>query len=471
MAARVHAMKRERSQPSDARLGQILEVLLAIARQDFTARAPVGPKLDVVDAISTGINALAEELDGAVSSKQELQAAYDALKLAQSQLVQAGKLAAIGQLSSGVAHEINNPATWAMLSLAVVERELGGLRADLAAEGRENGLVESRLVAIEAALEDAREGVQRISLVAGDLRTFARADDELREPLDLNEVVRISTRIATPAYRLKAKLICELSDAAEVVGKRGRLGQVVTNLLVNAAQALAEADPLRHVIRIATSASASGVSLVVEDSGPGISPDLRDRVFEPFYTTKPAHQGTGLGLSLVREIVHDHGGEIVVGDSSYGGARIEIRLPGRIDAMLAPVVDETNGKAPRVERPRVLVVDDELLLLRAVKNYLRSQAEVVLAEGGEQALSALAQDPRFDLVLCDLNMPGVDGPGVYEVVKGSHPELLERFVFLTGGALTARARDFLDHVRPRLVHKPVGVDALLSLLNAAQAAS
>ncbi len=119
----------------------------------------------------------------------------------------------------------------------------------------------------------------------------------------------------------------------------------------------------------------------------------------------------------------------------------------------------------------MLVVDDELLLLRAVKNYLRSQAEVVLAEGGEQALSALAQDPRFDLVLCDLNMPGVDGPGVYEVVKGSHPELLERFVFLTGGALTARAREFLDHVRPRLVHKPVGVDALLSLLNAAQAAS
>jgi signal transduction histidine kinase/CheY-like chemotaxis protein len=464
-------MKRPPGPLNDARLERILEVLLAIARQDFTARAPVGPKLDVVDAISTGINALAEELDGAVSSKQELQVAYDALRRAQSQLVQAGKLAAIGQLSSGVAHEINNPATWAMLSLAVVERELSGLRAELTAEGTASAAVLSHLGAIDVALEDAREGIQRISLVAGDLRTFARADDEVREPLDLNEVVRISARIAAPAYRLKARLVCDLNDAARVVGKRGRLGQVVTNLLVNAAQALSEADPTRHVIRIATSASPSGVSLIVEDSGPGISPELRERIFEPFYTTKPPHQGTGLGLSLVREIVLDHGGQIEVGESSYGGARIEIRLPERVDVPLEAGAEATNGSAASFERPRVLVVDDEILLLRAVKNYLKSQADVVLAEGGEQALSALAEDPRFDLVLCDLNMPGVDGPGVYEVVKGSHPELLERFVFLTGGALTPRAREFLDHVRPRLVHKPVGVDALLSLLNAAQAAS
>jgi signal transduction histidine kinase/ActR/RegA family two-component response regulator len=464
-------MKRKPSNQADARLEEILEVLLAIARQDFKVRAPVGPKLDVVDAISTGINALAEELDGAVSSKQELQTAYDALKLAQSQLVQAGKLAAIGQLSSGVAHEINNPATWATLSLAVVERELRGLREELAVDGRSSAAMESRLDAIDVALEDAREGIQRISLVAGDLRAFARADDEVREALDLNEIVRISTRIATPAYRLKAKLLCELGDVPRVLGKRGRLGQVVANLLVNAAQALEEADPQRHVIRIATVASSSGVSLIVEDSGPGIAPELRERVFEPFYTTKPPHQGTGLGLSLVREIIHDHGGEIEVGASGYGGARIEIRMPRSAEEGLERVAEEGVERSVSLGKPRVLVVDDELLLLRALKNYLKSQADVVLAEGGEQALSALAEDPHFDLVLCDLNMPGIDGPGVYEVVKGSHPELLDRFVFLTGGALTPRARKFLDHVQPRLVHKPVGADALLSLLNAAQAAS
>ncbi len=282
---------------------------------------------------------------------KELQAAYDALKLAQSQLVQAGKLAAIGQLSSGVAHEINNPATWAMLSLAVVARELGGLRTDLAADGRENGIVESRLMAIEAALEDAREGVQRISLVAGDLRTFARADDELREPLDLNEVVRISTRIATPAYRLKAKLICE---ALRCGGGRRQTREARAGRHESARECGAGArgsgsapsrDPHRD-LRL-------GERRVADRGGLGVwdPPDLRDRVFEPFYTTKPAHQGTGLGLSLVREIIHDHGGEIVVGDSSYGGARIEIRLPGRIDAKLARVADETNGKAPRVESP------------------------------------------------------------------------------------------------------------------------
>ncbi len=458
-------MTRKASDRGDARLEQILEVLLAIARQDFSVRAPVGPKLDVVDAIATGINALAEELDGAVTSKQVLEDAYDALKITQAQLVQAGKLAAIGQISSGVAHEINNPATWAMLSLAVLERELRALRAELG-DGSARPSVESRLAAMEIALEDAREGIQRISLVAGDLRTFARADDEVREALDLNEIVRVSARIATPAYRLKARLACDLSDVPPIWGKRGRLGQVVTNLVVNAAQALAEADPLRHVIRVATSGSPAGVRLVVEDSGPGIPPELRDRVFEPFYTTKPPQQGTGLGLSLVKEIVQDHGGEIQLGDSALGGARVEITFPWSAEAACGSA-EEPNPPAPRFERPRVLIVDDELLLLRAVKNYLKSRAEVVLAEGGEQALAELARDPRFDLVLCDLNMPGVDGPSVYEVVKGSHPELLGRFVFLTGGALTARAREFLDHVRPRLVHKPVGADALLSLLNAA----
>ncbi len=144
---------------SDERLEQVIEALLALARQDFSARAPVGQDLDAIDAIATGINLLAEELDGAVTSRQEVERAYQALKLAQAQLVQAGKLAAIGEISSGVAHEINNPAGWVLLSLAVAERELKAARSVLGEPSLPREDLRQHLQNLDVALGDAREGM------------------------------------------------------------------------------------------------------------------------------------------------------------------------------------------------------------------------------------------------------------------------------------------------------------------------
>jgi two-component system, NtrC family, sensor kinase len=452
----------------DDRLELILEVLLALARQDFKARAPVGPGLDVVDAIATGINLLAEELDGEVTSRREVENAYEALKRTQAQLVHAGKLAAIGEISSGVAHEINNPAGWVLLSLAVAEREVKAARSAVSSLNFTPDELRALLGKADSALADAREGMERISMVAGDLRTFARMDGERLEALDLNEVVRVSCRIAGPAYRSRARLQLDLAHLPAVTGNRGRLGQVVMNLVVNAAQAVPENDAERQQIEVSTRISEGRALLCVEDSGLGIALELRERVFEPFFTTKPSHVGTGLGLSLVREIVRAHAGEVRIGESRLGGARIEVALPLSADEN-EPVTGRGPSSAPGQEaRLRVLIVDDELMLLRALRNYLSSSVDVVLADGGQQALELLARDAAFDLVLCDVHMPGVDGVAVYEHLRQSRPELIERFVFLTGGALTPRAREFLDRARPRLVHKPVEAEALGSLLEAAE---
>jgi len=452
----------------DQRLESILEALLAIARQDFKARAPVGDDLDVVDAIATGINLLAEELDGEVASRREMEQAYEALKRTQAQLVHAGKLAAIGEISSGVAHEINNPAGWVLLSLAVAEREVKSARAAVNALDFTPDELKQLLTKVDSALADAREGLERISTVAGDLRTFARMDGEQLEPLDLNEVVRVSCRIAGPAYRSRARLHLDLEQLPPVTGNRGRLGQVVMNLVVNAAQAVPDNDAERQQIEVSTRLMGERAVLVVEDSGPGIAAALRERVFEPFFTTKPSHVGTGLGLSLVREIVRAHAGEINVAQSRFGGARIEVVLPLCEDDA-EPVTGRGPESGPTQEnRLRILIVDDELMLLKALRNYLSISVDVVLADGGQEALALLEHDANFDLVLCDVHMPTVDGVAVYEGVSERRPELIDRFVFLTGGALTPRARDFLARSRPKIVHKPVQAEALSSLLKLAE---
>ena len=452
----------------DQRLESILEALLAIARQDFKARAPVGDDLDVVDAIATGINLLAEELDGEVASRREMEQAYEALKRTQAQLVHAGKLAAIGEISSGVAHEINNPAGWVLLSLAVAEREVKAARSAVNALDFTPDELKQLLTKVDSALADAREGLERISTVAGDLRTFARMDGEQLEPLDLNEVVRVSCRIAGPAYRSRARLHLDLEQLPPVTGNRGRLGQVVMNLVVNAAQAVPDNDAERQQIEVSTRLMGERAVLVVEDSGPGIAAALRERVFEPFFTTKPSHVGTGLGLSLVREIVRAHAGEINVAQSRFGGARIEVVLPLCEDDA-EPVTGRGPESGPTQEnRLRILIVDDELMLLKALRNYLSISVDVVLADGGQEALALLEHDANFDLVLCDVHMPTVDGVAVYEGVSERRPELMDRFVFLTGGALTPRARDFLARSRPKIVHKPVQAEALSSLLKLAE---
>ncbi len=310
----------------DPRLDRIVSALVAYAKHDFSHRVKVSDALDVIDAVAGGLNMMAEELDGAVASRRELVAAYEALQEAQVKLVHAAKLASIGQLASGVAHEVNNPAGWASLALVLAKKRSEEIRREVAASGSP-GLPErlkAKLDELDEVLASATEGVERIRAVASDLRTFSRVDGDATEHVFLDDVIRATSNLLSPAIRTETELVLELGDVPPVRGSRGRLGQVVANLVVNATRAVRSAKGAGKIV-VRTSSAGSQVTLNVEDNGGGVPEDLRERIFDPFFTTDPA--GTGLGLSLVLEIVTQHGGQVRVTSSSLGGARFEVTLP------------------------------------------------------------------------------------------------------------------------------------------------
>jgi signal transduction histidine kinase/CheY-like chemotaxis protein len=447
------------------RFDRILEVLMAIAGQDFTVRVDVSPRLDELDAVATGINMLAEQLGAQVTSKRELEAAYASLQDAQAQLVHAEKFAAIGQLASGVAHELNNPASWILLGLQHARRRVAEARS-LGPE--QHGRIAEILGELDVMLADARAGMERIRVVVSDLRTLSRGDPDELVDLALNDVVRLSLKLARPAYKDSAKIVLDLGELPLITGSHTRLGQLVTNLILNAAQALGDGG-VDHEIAITTRTDGHHVILSVEDSGPGIPSDLRERVFEPYFTTKPADIGTGLGLALVRKIASAHGGVARAAKGTRSGALIEVLFP--IARQPPPVVPEVVVPAPArpVLRGRLLVVDDEPMLLRAIADALHEEHDVVTAQGGSEALAILERDHGFDLVLCDLQMPALDGVAVYDAIAKLAPGRLGTLVFMTGGVVTQRVQKFVERVRPRLLDKPIDLDAILDLAAAAVA--
>ncbi len=444
----------------DSRLDAVFEALMSYARQDFSKRIAVSERLDEIDAIATGINLLAEELDGEVASRRELESAYADLQAAQAQLVVAEKFAAVGQLASVVAHELNNPATWVLLGLDSARRRLAQARVSV---GSDPLTIAGELAAMEETLTDVHAGMERIRSVIADLRTLSPIEAPAPVLLDLEEVVRSSCHLARPAYLSVARLVLDLGGVPAIVGERGRLGQLITNLVVNSAAAVADGG-LDHEIVIATRTDGDHVILSVEDTGPGIPEELFERVFEPYFTTKPHEVGTGLGLAYVRKIAERHGGTARVTRGSRRGARVEVRLPSSGKPLPLPApVPAAPPATTATRRMRILMIDDEPMLLRALESALGDSHDVLTAHGGAAALEMLALDRAFDLVICDLQMPGIDGVAVYEALATSAPPLLSRLVIMSGGAVTSRASQFLATTRPRVLGKPIDIDQVLAL--------
>lgn len=309
---------------ADERLDQILEVLLAYARQDFTPRASVRGT-DTIDAIATGLNMLAEELAATVASRRELEAAYDNLRRTQATLVQSSKLAAVGLLASGVAHEVNTPVAWVSLAFEGIKRGVGNVRRIAQRSGVAPGIGEE-LDRIDQLLDDCLEGLKRMRSVVRDLLAFARSEEASFEPIDLEDVIASSWRLARTSLG-ESTLVLDLGDTPSLIANRGRVAQVVMNLLLNAAHAVRRASPSSRRIVVSTREHEGGVLLAVEDDGPGIPPELWERVFDPFFTTKTAADGTGLGLTIVGQIASSYGGWARVASPHGSGARIEVWLP------------------------------------------------------------------------------------------------------------------------------------------------
>ncbi|HET9753418.1 MAG TPA: ATP-binding protein, partial [Myxococcales bacterium] len=380
-------------------------------------------------------------------------------KRIEARLSRADRMASIGTLAAGVAHEINNPLVYVTLGLELIDRELSRLRLRPAVPAADEWERMRNWV------REALEGAERVRAIVRDLRTFSRPGEQQAVPVDVEKVLESSINMALSHIRPRAQLVRDYHKVPAVLADESRLGQVFLNLLVNAAQAIPEGAADLNAITVRTRSGLSGEAIVeVRDSGIGIEPWKIERIFEPFWTDKPVGVGTGLGLSIVHGIVSALGGEITVQSTPGRGSIFRVILPGAPPGELraAPVV----VSAPRTpgRRLRLLLIDDEPYLGVTLKTGLRDEAEVVAAREGREALRILHEDQEFDLILCDLMMPGLTGMDVFDQVSRELPALCRRFVFMTGGAVTERARRFLDGMPDQRLDKPFRLEQVEALL-------
>jgi len=377
----------------------------------------------------------------------------------QQQLLIADRMASVGTLAAGVAHEINNPLSAVVANLELMAKDMPRLCEELEVTEQFHEIIDE--------LRDARDGADRLRHIVRDLKIFSRStDEERRGPVDVKRVLESSLRMAWNEIRHRARLEKEYSAVPPVEANDARLGQVFLNLIVNAAQAIREGHAEQNLIRVSTRVDepSGRVAVEIRDTGCGIAADSLPRIFDAFFTTKPVGVGTGLGLSICHRIVTGLGGEIQV-DSQVGkGTTFRVLLPAahlEEEEATASVPDVT----PPPRRGKVLVIDDEPMITKALERLLVAEHEVTLASTAGEARDKILSGEKYDVILCDLMMPQMTGMDLYAEVVQAVPEQASRMVFLTGGAFTPDARAFLDGVPNQRVEKPFDTQHLRSIIN------
>lgn len=422
--------------------GTVTDYLLRLRRAD---ESPIWVEVTAhIDPQDKGKARRIDVLARDVSERRKLE---DQGRDVYHQLVEAKKLAALGQTVSGVAHELNNPlATILTWSERLSARDLDGVTK----RGIETILGES----------------ERAAKIVRNLLTFAHKRHTTRSMVDLNQVVRET--LALRAYEQQMSNITTLDALAkglpQVVADPHHLKQVLLNLIINAEQAMLSVNGRGAlIVRTWYDADCESVMLEINDDGPGVPADVQEKIFDPFFTTKAVGEGTGLGLAVAYAIVQDHGGQLRLTSEPGQGASFFVKLP-------------TGGVGSRPETPRmtqpvttvgveasVLVVEDEPALAAAVAEALTDAGfQVDRAGDGEEALERI-RSHVYDLVVCDLKMPRLDGRAFYNVIAASTPSLANRIVFVTGDVAGTETERFLEESGCPWLAKPFRLGDLLKV--------
>ncbi len=384
------------------------------------------------------------------------------------QLLLSDRLASVGMLAAGVAHEVNNPLAAALGNLeyttALLQELIDGCgKADSPLGAAASAWLVGQLRALDEPLRDSIVAARRIRDIVRDIKSFSRSEVEQLGPIDVRQVLDSALRLAQVELRKRARVVKVIAEVPPVLASEARLSQVFLNLIVNAAQAMEPSKAARNELRLSTQLAGDQVVVEVRDTGSGIPAELQARIFEPFFTTKPKGQGTGLGLPICQGIVGGFGGRIEVESTVGEGSTFRVLLPAsalELQRAPAPVV---AAAAPGGPRGRVLVIDDEELVGTLIRRTLSPQHAVECLTDPHAALERLAHE-SFDVVLCDVMMPGLTGIELYEQLSRRQPAVAARLLFLTGGALTAEAQRFLDQHADRAVEKPFDPEALRRLV-------
>lgn len=377
---------------------------------------------------------------------RELQAAADAKRL-NHQVAQIDRLATLGLLAAGIAHEINNPLAHLLFSLESIARDIPSL-------GDPSSNVDVR--SLVSLATETLHSAHRIREISRGLNSFSRVEEETTEPVDLRAAIESACTLAQNKLRNRTRLDKAYETDARVRGTEGRLSQVFLNLLLNAVDALSENAPSDNEIKIRTWHEGSLVFATVRDNGSGISPDLRAHIFEPLVSTKRYGKGSGLGLAISKNIIERYGGRISVESEQGQFTEFQIVLPV---ADAAPL----EVPPPDTSQHRILVVDDEPALRRLLVRLLEGN-DVREAGSVAQARQLLDRGLTFDVILCDLMLPDVLGIEFHRWLLETHPPLADRVIFLSGAVTSDEVATYLAAVPNPILGKPMDTQALLDVV-------
>ena len=396
-------------------------------------------------------------------------------RIMHAELLQADRMASVGTLAAGVAHEINNPLAYLKGNLdALATRKLNEIcaRVDALAQDALRAGAQGTPADVEAlkgALDEAkemvrlaREGADQMRSIVADLKTFSRSDDAPSSWVDLPRVLDAAIHMAWSEVRPRATVEKSYEPTPSVYANESRLAQVFLNMILNAAHAFPQGK--QGVIRVRTSAGSSGEAIIeISDDGAGMQPEVSARIFDPFFTTKPSGLGTGLGLWICQGIVSALGGRIEVVSALGKGSTFTIVLPQRQLVASEPKI----ALKPARRYGTVLVVDDQREILKLIERTLSLRHTVECFDDGEGALAKIASGTTYAIVLCDMSMPRLDGMRFYERAIKLDERLRTRFIFLTGAATHQRAYEFLK-TQPHLT-KPFELSELVAAVEARMA--
>jgi len=361
----------------------------------------------------------------------------------------AERLATVGTMAASIAYELNNPLAVVVANLALAVDEVR----------RHLGEAASWTGPVERALEEAARGAADVTRIAADLGAFSRSDRGDAAVIDVCEVIERSLELAAGDIGSGAEVVVELGAVPDVEADPTRLLRVVSNLVTNAAQAMAPGGRLTIVSR--TDAAGRAV-IEVADTGCGMSAEVRRRAFEPFFTTRENGGTRGLGLAICHGIVASLGGEIELESEPGVGTTARVVLPAA--CATAPACEVPPPPSRSSTRGSILVVDDQPLVLSAIERVLGGEQALTCSGTAREALELIERGTCFDLILCDLMMPDMNGVDLHRELLARHPDQARRMVFLTGGAFTPETLEFIRSVPNRRAEKPFDPSALRGLV-------